>query len=121
MVMGASPGAGCVSGARDDADVVDSVVVSMCSFALLSSAPIIGNRNPPPRRARTVASSGVWFLFGCAVLNEAGGFYHRSAPSSFQPRELLVAHLLGMVTVQVLQPCVLIREPLEGATPCPQQ
>jgi len=81
----------------------------MCSFALLSSARVVGDRNPPPRRARTVASAGVWFLLGVAVLNEAGGFYHKSALSSFQPREFPVAHLPRMVTVQVLHPCLLIR------------
>src|SRR5262245_27072614 len=109
MVIGASPGAGCVSGDRDPADVVDSVVVSICSFALLSSARVTGDRNPPPRRARTVASSGVWFLMGVAVLNEAGGFYHNSELTSFQPREFPAPHLLKMITVQGLQPSLLIR------------
>src|SRR5436190_23104382 len=69
MVIGASLGEGCAlsgggleppGGSPEPEDaVVGSVVVSIFSFALLSSARVSGDRNPPPRRARTVVSTGV--------------------------------------------------------------
>ena len=45
---------------------------------------------------RTVASTGVWFLMG---VERAGGFYHKSALSSFEPREFRAPHLVEMTTV----------------------
>jgi len=65
-------------------------------FALVSSARFSGDRNPPLQRARTVASAGVWFLMG---VERAGGFYHKSVPSRFQPRDFPDPYLSQMITV----------------------
>src|SRR6185436_15191317 len=70
MVIGASEGAGWTS--RTTLFVLAvSVVVSMAfSFALVSAACVIGDRNLVRDEARTATSTGVWCL-------RAGGFYHK--------------------------------------------
>src|SRR3954462_6551772 len=104
MVIGASPGAGCVSADGDGVEG-DSVAVSM--FFLLRCYP-------PPGLSATetrLAAGTHGRLFGRVVfvgVERAGGFYHKFVLSSFQARECPVPGVPEMVTVQVLQPCLLI-------------
>jgi hypothetical protein len=66
MVMGASLGAGCWSGGRPEEDgVADSVVVSMLFLCVVFLRLRQQRPKPALQRARTVASTGVWFLMGC--------------------------------------------------------
>src|SRR4051794_17245422 len=117
MVIGASPGAGCCVSADGDEGEVDSVAVSM--FFLLRCYP-------PPVSSATetrLAAGTHGRLFGRVVLvgvERAGGFYHKFVLSSFQPRECRVTGPSRVVTVQGLQPCLLIhsRDRVGGAGLC---
>src|SRR5580765_8416595 len=100
MVIGASPGAVWLSGIEDGVDgVEDSVVVSILFLCVVVLRP----RHRRPKPAITAGTHGHLFgrvvFVGVAVLNEAGGFYHKSELSSFQPREFRAPTLQLMVTV----------------------
>src|SRR5580765_7158331 len=89
MVIGASLGEGCcVSADRDDE--VDSVAVSILFLCVVVLRPCHRRPKPASRRARTVTSSGVWFLLVSRCWMKRGVSTTNSLLSSFQPREFAV-------------------------------
>src|SRR6476469_10658659 len=93
MVIGASLGAGCCVSADGDEDEDDSVAVSICSFALLSSARVIGDRNPPHGGHARSPLRACGFCWCRRCWMKRGVSTTNSFLSSFQPREFPVPHL----------------------------
>jgi hypothetical protein len=109
MVIGASLGEGCASGGEPEPEpppggkpepegavVVDSVVVSMLFLCVV----FLRLRQQRPKPATTAGTHGRLdrrvVLMG---VERAGGFYHKSALSSFEPREFRAPHPVEVTTV----------------------